>query len=708
MDSMNLEELFIAASESATDELIETLLEKLKQTQDLKSGEIPDSLELMLESWGGAVDNSEAKANFCIELAELSPPDTALFRNTLTNAIKLLLPPYLSKSGFLRGLGLRDNNVDLKEVASRYKTLLNLKNNIYAYQPKNRAWGKITKVDEFTSSVAINNLQGTSSLAFPLDAALSRLKTFKATPETHRLMEPNKKNLLSSAEYRKLLKELSFTAISPSTAKEIAFHSHVPETMQADQFEKWWKQEDAAGSSGSSNGQRSASQARSIQEMHLLLKELDDSHEFDESELDNFKDFFSSPRVKKEMLPKDMILLAECLGMISGKIKEDDLKETLQPLRGKCVFIPESFEKLQLENLVTWSKLPAKKLQGFITAVKALISEEYLAEISAHLPLKCLNSLCEQISDHLISEAVKTSRECSCDILVWIWKNRAKHSDELVATVNMDNIVLALSVFDLPKEWGAAQRELKKLLLDNETFQKLLLKNAGDNILSITSALQKAKTLNPGERQSLLVKLSRHSPELREALEKGEAKKIAASQRETPAEQSQADSNQPLVTSIRSFKMRVQELNDIINIHQPENRTALAAARAHGDFRENAEYDAAKERRNFLSKRRGELEHDINTVIQTDFKGITPDDIVVPGLTVTLESDSGTAETYHLVGIWDGDPDNNCVSYKTKMGDALVNSKIGDKVTLPDGSSRLIKALAPLPDELLKKFADEA
>ena len=52
------------------------------------------------------------------------------------------------------------------------------------------------------------------------------------------------------------------------------------------------------------------------------------------------------------------------------------------------------------------------------------------------------------------------------------WKNRAKHSDELVATLNMDNIVLALSVFDLPKEWGSAQRELKKLLLDSFLLAK--------------------------------------------------------------------------------------------------------------------------------------------------------------------------------------------------------------------------------------------
>jgi transcription elongation GreA/GreB family factor len=664
-------------------------------------------MELMLESWGNTAGESEAKANFCIEVAELSPPDTALFRNTLTDAIKLLLPPYLSKSGFLRGLGLRDNDVNLKEVANRYKTLLNLKNNIYAYQPKNRAWGKITKVDEFTSSVAINNLQGTSSLAFPLDAALSRLKTFKATPETHKLMEPNKKNLLSSAEYRKLLKELSFTDISQDSAKEIAFHSHVPSAMTAEQFEKWWQKEDSSGGGRASDGKRRASQARSIQEMHLLLKEIGEADNFDETDMEDFKSFFASPRVKKEMLPKDMILLAECLGMLKEKIQEENLKDILQPLRNKCVFIPESFEDVRLENLVTWSKLPAKLLQGFIGAVKALMSEEYLAEISAHLPLKCLNSLCEQISDHLISEAVRSSRVCSCDILVWIWKNRAKHSDELVATVNMDNIVLALSVFDLPKEWGSAQRELKKLLLDNETFQKLLLKNAGENILSITSALQKAKTLNPGERQSLLVKLSRHSPELRQALEKGEAKKIAASQRETPMEQSKGLVDQPPVTSIRSFKMRVKELNDIINIHQPENRTALAAARAHGDFRENAEYDAAKERRNFLSKRRSELEHDINIVIQTAFKGVDIDDIVVPGSTVTLESDSGSLETYHIVGIWDGDPDKYCVSYRTKMGEALVNARVGDKITLPDGTNRLIKQLAQLPEDLQKKLADE-
>ena len=160
-----------------------------------------------------------------------------------------------------------------------------------------------------------------------------------------------------------------------------------------------------------------------------------------------------------------------------------------------------------------------------------------------------------------------------------------------------------------------------------------------------------------------------------------------------------------IYTSLASHRRLVQELHDIINIHQPENREALKPARAHGDFRETAEFDAAKERRNFLTRRRNELERDLARVNALDFSTIKPSEYVDLGVTVILEIADSADETYYFLGAWDGDPDKNYLSYKTKLGEVLRHHQIGDSVTLPDGRSAKVKAIEALPEAVLSDMA---
>jgi transcription elongation GreA/GreB family factor len=150
----------------------------------------------------------------------------------------------------------------------------------------------------------------------------------------------------------------------------------------------------------------------------------------------------------------------------------------------------------------------------------------------------------------------------------------------------------------------------------------------------------------------------------------------------------------------------VQELEDIINVQIPENGKAIAHARSYGDFRENAEYDAAKERRRFLHRRRAELESTVGSVQTTDFKNIEVKDTVVLGSAVTLASANGTDSVYYILGAWDGDPDRNRISYRTVMGEALLEKKVGSSVKLPNGEFT-IKAISVLPADLVKELADE-
>ena len=232
-----------------------------------------------------------------------------------------------------------------------------------------------------------------------------------------------------------------------------------------------------------------------------------------------------------------------------------------------------------------------------------------------------------------------------------------------------------------------------------------MLANAGSNIPSVINAIQRMRNMAPGECQSLLVKLSRHSEALKEHIESGEGKKLLAAQE---AESGRKPKEGPPMTSVRSYKGLVAELDNIVKVQVPENNKAIEHARGFGDFRENAEYDAAKERRRFLQRRRSELETLIATVQPIDFRAVKIDPEKVSfGTMVTAEASGGKTADYCIVGAWDGDPDRNLVSYKTKFGEALLGARVGETVRLPDGESVTIRKISPLPEALAKELSPE-
>ena len=573
------------------------------------------------------------------------------------------------------------------------------------YQYDTKKWAKISNIDEFTSSIAAASISGTSSYAVPLATVLSEFYFFNPVPETLKLAKPEKKELLSSSKYRKLMKEFAYTKISDEMIKEIAFYSHVPEIMNPYEFERWWEKTDGLQGKGSvarpEGAPRSASEARSIQEMHIILSAMvkEGKETLDISDTDRFIEFFSSMKPVKAL--KDDLLLAEALAMISLFTGKDEFAKLIVPLKGKTLFWPEAISSARLETLDTWGLVPAKYLPVLTDATALLFDRNYLAEMLLILPQRCLSNITAKLDESLILETLKATKTYGSDVLLWIWKNRSKSSASMQFLINMENIVSALSVTDLPKTWGASQRELKRLLIEKDDFQKLVIKNADGDIQSIVTAMHKSKSIHSGEQQSILVKLSRHSTELRGALE-GEGKKLAA---KTPERTVHA----PLtpVTSAYSYNVRLKELDDIIKIHTPENRESLKTARAHGDFRENAEYDAAKERRNYLASRRAELEQNVNYVHKIDFRTVKPEDTIVIGSTVKLEMKNGKTETFYLLGAWDGDPDNGCISYKTRLGEILLGARVGETLTLLDDSECKVAEVSALPEKILKKYSDE-
>ena len=108
----------------------------------------------------------------------------------------------------------------------------------------------------------------------------------------------------------------------------------------------------------------------------------------------------------------------------------------------------------------------------------------------------------------------------------------------------------------------------------------------------------------------------------------------------------------------------------------------LEEARAHGDLRENAEYDAAKNRQGILRARIGQMNARLAELSTYSFARI-PRDKVSYGSRVKLSDvDSGDEIEYQVVFPEEVDAAAGLVSINAPIGQALMNKAPGDEVNV--------------------------
>ena len=693
-----LEELIVGAL-SGDDDAISKLSAKIKSSEIQELRDNAGHFDSLFDTLDEVISKSEIISRLCIELAEKDALESQIFRNALNSAVKCLLPPYISSQTVLKAIGARDTDVPASEVAGRLKKLQKIKSGCLVYQSESKVWGKVTSIDKGTATLGINSLAAGNLLSLPISSALGNAFFFDANPKMFNILVPDRHRLPSAQKFKEIFSHNALTELSETRLKEIITRLLVPEIMTIDSFQTWWNETPKQTLPG---GKRAPWDARSVLELSTLLTPLEASGgvKLGEEETAKLARLFGHLRVP--MSPKDVTMLGDCVAMLAAANPAPVLQTMFQPLRGKAPFWPADVKSAEIgKELEVWGHISMKLLPAFIKASRVLYSDEELAELGCVLPLRCLNLLFESIEPKAVAAAIFEKRLLTSDILLYLWKNRTKLSRNLTSIVDMGHIAEAISMENLPKEWTSAQRELKRALFEKADFQKFVIENADGDIPSIIDALQRVRTFQMGECQSIMVKLSRHSEELRNRIESGEGKRLMGDTDSGSAAQTD-------ITSVASLSRVAKELEDIITVQIPENVVAIAHARSFGDFRENAEYDAAKERRRFLHRRRAELENIVNTIHTTDFKNVKISDHIVIGSTATLADAAGKTTDYYVLGALDGDPDNNCISYKTKMGEILTAAKVGDRIKLPGVGERIVKSVSPLPESLRKRLAEEA
>lgn len=144
-----------------------------------------------------------------------------------------------------------------------------------------------------------------------------------------------------------------------------------------------------------------------------------------------------------------------------------------------------------------------------------------------------------------------------------------------------------------------------------------------------------------------------------------------------------------------AFEKLTAELDELKTEGRAEIEGRIAEARSHGDLRENADYDAAKNDQGLMEARIRQIEALLNTA---EVREATDDGTVQIGSVVTVIDDDGDEMDYFVAthenkvaGLLLASPDG-------PLGSALMGSKVGDKVSYqaPGGDFSVeIKGIEP-------------
>ncbi|HRI81799.1 MAG TPA: transcription elongation factor GreA [Opitutaceae bacterium] len=291
---------------------------------------------------------------------------------------------------------------------------------------------------------------------------------------------------------------------------------------------------------------------------------------------------------------------------------------------------------------------------------------------------ECINFLVEHGHADELAAALRrwqTEQNLRAPVLLWVVKNRhskkfAKLLHDLITPRLLGSIFFAID-YEALQASSARRIPLADILSDDTDLISDLLSTADpETARDLANTLMLNQGFEELTKKSLLARFIKIFPKIQS---------LVAADAESKEEQ--------LLVSQASFERKREEYETIVSKKIPENSKAIAAAREHGDLKENSEYKMAKQDQQVLMAQKTLLEKDLGRARVTDFKEATTDQVSVGTIVEVQNTTSGQNSRYTLLGAWDGDPDKNILSYKTPFGAALLGKKAGDTVTVKTGAS---------------------
>lgn len=354
---------------------------------------------------------------------------------------------------------------------------------------------------------------------------------------------------------------------------------------------------------------------------------------------------------------------------LARHLKEDP--ETIEPTSKSLIMETENLPELAAEIPVGYQKRFLDLLTRTFPDNWQPILIDILRNSSGKMTSEAISFLLERDQEEEVAKQLRRwlgEQSIKGPVLLWVIKNRnsrkfAKIVDGLISPRFLNNVLYAI---DNEALQNATVRRiaLADILSDDTTLIADMLAGASEEE---ARDLAQSLLLNQGfeelTKKSLMARFIKAFPSVQSLL---------SGTSEEKAEE--------LIVSQKSLDLRKAEYEELISVKIPENKKAIEVAREHGDLRENAEYKMARQDQDTLMARKAQLERDFSHARVTDFTDVSDGTISV-GTIVELSRNSSKQETYAIMGAWDSAPEDNILSYKTPLGQALLGKGVGTTVT---------------------------
>jgi len=284
-----------------------------------------------------------------------------------------------------------------------------------------------------------------------------------------------------------------------------------------------------------------------------------------------------------------------------------------------------------------------------------------------------------EVLSEFLKKAVR-NRTLSSDLLIWICRER-KGLAKSVFSIDLGNAILDAVEDDHVQGGPKRTGRLSDQLSDDKTLIPELVETTDDESLRhFSKRLLTSSVLDELTRRSLLARVIKVRPEIEALME----------------ENAETREDLSLIVSWDSLEKKKLELDELVTVKIPHNKSEIQIARDEGDLRENGGYKAARDQQSVLNRMKDQLEREVGLARGTDFAN-APTKKVGIGTIVDFEYiDTSAKETYTILGAWDGDVEKNIVSYLSEIAKALIGKGPGNEVELPtdSGDSRRGKVIA--------------
>lgn len=355
--------------------------------------------------------------------------------------------------------------------------------------------------------------------------------------------------------------------------------------------------------------------------------------------------------------------------------------ETLEPSSASILNATNDFSELA-------DDLPSQYYKRYLDLISRTypdkwkqMVEDLLRNSSGKFTSECINFMLDNEMEDRISYCLDRwlkEQTIKGPLLFWVVKNRAskKYASIIDPLVTPRLLAAMFYAIDYEALQNASTRRipLADLLSDDPELIPDLLADA-----NVETAQDLAQTLllNQGfqelTKKSLIARFIKQFPSVQNLLD---------------GESSGPSEGEALIVSQESFDAAKAEYEELISKKIPENKQAIATAREHGDLKENSEYKMARQDQDILLSRKNELEVDLSRARVTDFTDATEENVGIGSVVELKEASTGKTHRYSILGAWDSDPENDVLSYKTPLAQALLGKESGETVTTNIGGNK--------------------